>query len=216
MQLSITLILVIITALVSFGGFSNGKMIDDLIFYPPAITARGQWYRFVTSGFIHADAGHLIFNMLALYLFGDNVEKAFSELLGSSGRYVYLLMYLSALVVSLLPTYFKHKDSYHYRGLGASGAVSAVLFAGLLLAPETGVYVFFIPIPIPGFVFAPLYLIISAFLDKRGGGNVNHSAHIWGAVYGLAFTVLVGQIADYPVIQAAIERIKGYLRAKGL
>jgi membrane associated rhomboid family serine protease len=153
--------------------------------------------------------------MLALYLFGKVVEDAFVELFGSAGRWVYLFMYVSALLISLLPTYFKHKESYHYKSLGASGAVSAVIFAGLMLAPETEVYIFFIPIPIPGFIFAPLYLIISAVLDKKGQGNINHSAHIWGSVYGLLFVIVAGRLVEYNAITEAIERIQNYMRVKG-
>ncbi|HUC81341.1 MAG TPA: rhomboid family intramembrane serine protease [Flavisolibacter sp.] len=215
MQLTITLILVIITSLISISAFSNHKMMDDLIFYPPAVTRRKQFYRFFSCGLIHADWGHLIFNMLALYLFGKAVEESFVEMFDKTGRYIYLFMYVSALIVSLLPTYFKNKDNYQYRSLGASGAVSAVIFAGLMLAPETEVFIFFIPIPIPGFIFAPLYLIISAFLDKRGRDNINHSAHIWGAIYGLVFVIFAGRIIDYNVVELAIERIKWYMRVKG-
>lgn len=215
MELSITLILVIITAIVSISGFSNPKVIDDLIFYPPAVSQRNQYHRFFSCGLIHADWGHLIFNMLALYLFGKGVEDGFVDLMGPSGRYVYLLMYVSALLISLLPTYFKNRDNYSYRSLGASGAVSAVIFAGLMLAPETEVFIFFIPIPIPGFIFAPLYLLISAIMDRKGGSNINHSAHIWGAIYGLAFVIVLGRLIDYNVVAAGIERIKAYMRFKG-
>ena len=215
MQLTITLILVIITSLVSIGAFSNHKMVDDLIFYPPAVSKRNQFYRFFTCGLIHADWAHLIFNMLALYLFGKEVEEAFVALFEKPGRYIYLLMYVSALIISLLPTYFKNRNNYQYRSLGASGAVSAVIFAGLMLAPETEVYIFFIPIPIPGFIFAPLYLIISALLERKGGDNINHSAHIWGAIYGLVFVIVASRLVDYNAIEAAIERIKWYMRAKG-
>ena len=215
MTFSITLILVIITALVSLGGFSNQKVIDDLIFDPPAVTHRNQYYRFFTCGLIHADIGHLLFNMLALYLFGKDVEDAFTALVGPTGRYLYLLMYVSALLVSLLPTYFRNRENYHYRSLGASGAVSAVIFAGLMLAPETEVYIFFIPIPIPGFIFAPLYLLLSALMDKRGGTNINHSAHIWGALYGLAFVIVMGKLIDFNVVAIGLERIKAYLQVKG-
>jgi membrane associated rhomboid family serine protease len=124
-------------------------------------------------------------------------------------------MYVSALLVSLLPTYFKNLNNYQYRSLGASGAVSAVIFAGLMLAPETEVFIFFIPIPIPGFIFAPLYLIISALLDKKGNSNINHSAHIWGAIYGLLFVIVAGFLVNYNAIEAGLERIKWYMRTKG-
>jgi membrane associated rhomboid family serine protease len=215
MQLTITLILVIITSLVSVSAFSNQKITEDLIFYPPAVSKRNQFYRFFTCGLLHADWSHLIFNMLALYLFGKEVEEAFVGLFGKSGRYIYLFMYVSALLISLLPTYFKNKENYQYRSLGASGAVSAVIFAGLMLAPETEVYLFFIPIPIPGFIFAPLYLIVSALLDKRGRDNINHSAHIWGALYGLLFVIVSGRVIDYNVVEIAIDRIRWYMRLKG-
>lgn len=216
MELSITLIIVIITTLVSIGAFNNQKIMEDLIFYPPAVSQRNQWYRFFTCGLIHADWAHLIFNMLALYLFGRTVEVQFAEIFQEKGKLFYLLMYVAALAISILPTYFKNKDNYHYRSLGASGAVSAVIFAGLLIAPYTEVFIFFIPIPIPGFVFAPLYLLISALMDKKGNTNINHSAHIWGALFGLAFVIILGKlVADFDAISYCIEGIKLYMRAKG-
>ena len=215
MQLSITLIIVIITTLISIGGFSNQKIIDDLIFYPPAVTRQNQWYRFFTCGLIHADWGHLFFNMLSLYLFGRFVEDAFGGLFGMYGKWVYLLLYVSALLVSLLPTFAKNKDNYYYRSLGASGAVTAVIFAGLMLTPTLGIYLFFIPIPIPGFIFAPLYLLISALLDRKGNSNINHSAHIWGSIYGLAFVIIACRFVDYPVIKNMMQEIKYYMQSKG-
>src|SRR5215217_7602204 len=122
MQFTITNIIIIITCLVSFGGFSNRKIIDDLIFYPPAVTQNKQWYRFFTCGLIHADAGHLIFNMLSLYLFGRFVEEKFTEIFGTMGKWIYLIMYITALLVSLLPTFYKNRNNYNYQSLGASGA----------------------------------------------------------------------------------------------
>ena len=214
MQLSITLVIIIITVLVSLGGFSNQKLIDDLIFYPPAVSKQRQWYRFFSCGLIHADFSHLLFNMLSLYFFGPAVERAFSYFYMEGGRWIYLLLYTSALLVSLLPTYYKNIENYHYRSLGASGAVSAIIFAGLLLSPGSEVYIFFIPIPIPGFIFAPLYLILSAWMDRKGTGNINHSAHIWGAVYGLAFTLLVGYLSGVNVIQSVIDEIRMYIEVK--
>ncbi len=210
MQLSITLGIIIITVLVSIGGFNNRKIINDLIFYGPAVSRQNQWYRFFSCGLIHADWAHLIFNMISLYFLGPYVEANFEALFGSIGKWLYLLMYVSALAISVLPTYFKHKDNYNYSSLGASGAVSAVIFAGLMLVPTLELFIFFIPIPIPGFIFGPLYLLISAYMDRKGGDNINHSAHIWGALYGLAFVIVGSYAVGYPVIQSAIEQIGGY------
>lgn len=212
MHFSITTGIIIITVLVSLGGFSNRKIIDDLIFYPPAVTKQNQWYRFFTCGFIHADYVHLIFNMLSLYFFGDVVENGFTTLFGPMGKWIYLAMYVTALVVSLLPTYLKNRNNYQYRSLGASGAVSAVIFAGLLLQPAGTIYFYFFPMP--SYVFAPLYLLFTAYMDRRGGGNINHSAHLWGSLYGLAFVIIACQLIGYPILQSAIEQVRDSFSAK--
>lgn len=187
--MSITIIIIIITGIISFMAFNNQDLMDKLIFYPPDITRRKQWYRFFSNGLIHADIGHLLFNMLSLYFFGDYVNDGFSQIFGSAGTLLYLVMYISALAICLIPTYMKNKDNYYYRSLGASGAVSAVVFAGILLYPDAKLSLLFLPIPIPGFIFGPLYLIITAYLNKRGAGNINHSAHLWGSLYGVAFVI---------------------------
>ncbi len=190
MQLSFSIILVIITALVSITAFSRPQMMDDLLFYGPAVSQRKQYYRLVTHGFIHADYAHLVFNMLALWSFGEGLETVMSIdcVFGGFGRIVFLVLYFTGLVVASLPDAVKHKDSYHFRSLGASGAVSAVVFSMILFFPQTPINFFFIPIDIPGWLFGLAYLGISAYLDRRGGGRVNHSAHFWGAAYGIAFT----------------------------
>jgi membrane associated rhomboid family serine protease len=212
MELSITLIIVIITSIVSIGAFNNHKTMDDLIFYGPAISQRKQWYRLLTHGLIHADPAHLIFNMIALYSFGTGLERAFSSscLFGNLGKVMFLVLYVAALAAASIPDLIKHKDSYHFRSLGASGAVSAVIFASIVILPTIGVGIIFLPIHIPGYIFAVLYLIISAYLDKRGRGNINHGAHLWGAVFGLLFTITfiyaMGQLD-------IIENFKQQLRA---
>lgn len=211
MNLDITTIIIIITVLVSIGGFSNQKIIEDLIFYPPAVSKHNQWYRFFSCGLIHADAGHLIFNMLSLYLFGRYVEDGFSEIFDQNGKWLYLAMYVSSLLICLIPTYLKHKDNYYYRSLGASGAVSAVVFAGLMLAPTVKVGFFLIPPIIPGFIFGPLYLLITAWLDKRGSDNINHSAHLWGALYGVLFIIVAGRVAGFDAVNYFINSVKNYL-----
>lgn len=213
MSLSITLIIIIITALVSISGFNNQKLVDDLIFYPPAITRHRQWYRFFTCGFIHADIPHLLFNMLSLYLFGELLEKEFMLIFGQWGKAYYLLMYVLALFVCLLPTFARHKDDYYYRSLGASGAVSAVVFATILINPLIRMGFFFIPPIIPGYIFGALYLILSSYLERRGADNINHSAHIWGALFGIAYVVALAYIlqTDYKPLDAFFQQVRGHL-----
>ena len=212
MQLSITLIIIIVTSLVSLGGFSSHKVLDDLIFYPPAVSQKKQWWRFVTCGLIHADVGHLVLNMYALYIFGGSVEKEFIGIFGQYGNFVYLLMYISALVVCLLPTYRKHRNDYNYRSLGASGAVSAVVFCFILLFPLQKLGLIFFPVMIPGFIFGTLYLIVSSILEKRSRDNINHSAHIWGALYGIVFLIAASSFfSNYPVLQNFVEDVRGWL-----
>ncbi len=206
MEISITIIIIAITSIVSFIAFSNHNLLERFIFYPPAIK-RGQVYRFFSCGLIHADWGHLLFNMIALYMFGEIVEREFMDIFGPYGRLVYLLMYVLALAVSVIPTYFNNKDNYHYRSLGASGAVSAVIFAGIMFHPLVGIGLFFIPVFIAGFLFGAIYLVVSGWLDKRGGGNINHSAHIFGALFGIGFTIIACQLGDYPVLADFIEQV---------
>lgn len=184
---------------------------NDLIFYPPAVANNNQYYRFITCGFIHADFAHLIFNMLSLYLFGQFVEHAFVFIFGNAGKILYLLLYILALAACLLPTYFKNRTNYYYRSLGASGAVSAVIFAGIMLEPNNKIGLLFFPVMIPGFVFGPLYLLISALLDKKGGSNINHSAHIWGALFGVAFLIIAGYVSgDYNAVQEFVAKVQYY------
>ncbi len=130
----ITLTIIIVTCVITLAGFRNGKVVDELIFWPPAISKKHQYYRFITCGLIHADYMHLIFNMLTLYFFGTFMEAHYQGELGLQ-KWYYLALYIGALIVSNIPTYLKHRNDYNYRSLGASGAVSAVLFAFILLYP---------------------------------------------------------------------------------
>jgi membrane associated rhomboid family serine protease len=213
-MITLTISIILLTSLISFTAFSNQKVLDDLIFYPPAITNRNQWYRFITSGFIHADIMHLVFNMYSFYLFGDLVEKSFSQIFGDSGKALYIILYVVSLIVCLLPTYFNNLNNYHYRSLGASGAVSAVIFAGIFLYPTMGMGIFPIPFHIPGFVFGPLYLILSAYLAKKGHGNINHSAHIWGAIFGIVFVIITTSfMTKFNALENFFNAIKMYLGA---
>jgi membrane associated rhomboid family serine protease len=188
MTLSITLVLIVVTGLVSWAAFNNPKLLERLILWPPAIDRRKQYDRLITHGFIHADFGHLLFNMITLYFFGSQIERLFLPYIGWIG---FTLFYLSAIVVAILPTYLRHRHDAQYRSLGASGAVSAVLFAFILVDPWSKIYIFLIPIGIPAVLFGALYIGYSIWMDKRGSDNVNHSAHLWGAGYGVLFTLVM-------------------------
>lgn len=210
-MLSLTAIICILTALLSFSAFSNQKMVNDLIFWPTEIDRRKQLYRFITYGFIHGDFMHLLFNMIALYSFGENIENAFTDpiLFGKSGKLVYLGFYFSALIVSVIPDYIHHRHHYHYRSLGASGAVSAIVFSSILFNPMARIGFIFLPINIPGIIFGILYLIISSVLAKKGQDNIGHKAHITGSFYGLIFTYLVTKLfTDYDIIDVFVRRIQ--------
>ncbi|HNJ58581.1 MAG TPA: rhomboid family intramembrane serine protease, partial [Chitinophagaceae bacterium] len=143
--MSFTLIIIIVTAIISFSAFKNEKIVNDLIFYPPSITNQNQWYRFITCGFIHADVVHLAFNMLSLYMFGEAVENNFKYIFGTRGNVLYVVLYFSTLVICLLPTYLKQKQNSYYRSLGASGAVSAIVFVGIFLFPTAKIGIFILP-----------------------------------------------------------------------
>ena len=188
MQFSLTIVIVAVTVLVSWRAFNDRALMERMILWPPAVERRRQYDRLLGYGFVHADWMHLLFNMITLWSFGTAVESVFSEMITPLG---FVLFYLSAIVVSILPTYITHRKDPNYRSLGASGGVSAVLFAFILFDPWSKLIIFPIPVPIPAFLFALLYVGYSIWMDRRGRDNVNHSAHLWGAAYGVLFTVLL-------------------------
>ncbi len=177
-----TILIIAITCIISFLAFKNEKLISGLILWPPAISRDKQYYRLLTYGFIHADGQHLLFNMVTLFFFGRLIEQFVTGYIGTLG---FVAFYLSAIVVSILPTYLKNIGNPAYRSLGASGAVSAVLFGFVLLQPWATILIFFIPCP--AIVYAVLYVAYSIYMDRQNSDNVNHSAHLWGAAYGVLF-----------------------------
>lgn len=212
MEISVTLVITILTALVSLLGFNSRKLIDDLIFHGPSISQRNQYYRFITCGFIHADIMHLAFNMLAFYSFAGILEKhlfASPDIFGDDAKYYFIMLYLGGLIASGLPDYFKHKDDHLFRSLGASGAVSGIIFACIILYPALPISFFFLP-GIPGWIFGILYLLISAYLNRQGGGHINHGAHFWGAIFGAVFTIIfVSLRGNINIWQNFISNIQG-------
>ena len=187
----LTILLIAVTVIISIKGFSDAMFRAKAMFYPYDIKERNEWYRFLTSGFLHADWLHLIVNMYVLYLFGRQLEDAYIQLLDSWGRLVYLLMYLTAIPIANISTYIKHKDYSGYAALGASGAVSAVVFANILIWPDMSLMLLFLPIPMPAIVLGLLYLLYSYIMSRRGGDNINHEAHFYGAIYGFLFTLVL-------------------------
>ncbi len=182
--------LVGITVLLSILAFYNSDVMARLIFNPYMVTERKQWYRFISSGFIHADWIHLAVNMLVLWSFGNVVERYFVSIFEEKGLFYYLLLYLGGLLISITPSYKRNMHNAGYNALGASGAVAAVLFAAILFRPLDKIYLYGI-IGIPGILVGVSYLAYSYYMDKKGGGNINHDAHLWGAVFGLLFTILL-------------------------
>ncbi|UNK57454.1 rhomboid family intramembrane serine protease [Pseudoxanthomonas daejeonensis] len=183
MSSPVTLVLIAITALVSWLAFKDRRVVDRLILWPPAVSKRHEYWRLVSYGFLHADLPHLLFNMVTLFFFGRMIEQVMLKITGSP--LTYPLFYLAALVVSILPSYLKNQKNPSYFSLGASGAVSAVLFAFILLSPWSLIFVFFIPAP--AILYAVFYVGYSIWMDRKGGDRINHSAHLAGAAFGVIF-----------------------------
>lgn len=181
-----TTVIIIITVLISVAAWQSKPLLQRLIFYPPLVQ-RGQYDRLLTHGFIHADGMHLLFNMFTLYFFGRVIEQFYIAKFGNLG---FVGFYVLAIIAAILPTYARNKNNPHYSSLGASGAVSAVLFAYILFSPWNTLYLFAV-LPIPAIVFAVAYVAYSIWADRRGGGHINHSAHLFGAVFGVVATVIV-------------------------
>jgi membrane associated rhomboid family serine protease len=187
--MSVTLIIIVVTALVSLLAFNNHEMFRRLAFNAYDIKHFKNSYRFLSYALIHADWVHLLVNMMVLYSFGRIVEQYYEILFGLKGILYFILLYVGGTALSTLPSYGKHKDDYTYTAVGASGAVSAVVFASILFDPLSKIYIFLIPIGIPAIVFGVLYLVYSAYMGKKNIDNVGHDAHFWGAVFGFVFTI---------------------------
>lgn len=203
--MSVTLIIIVVTVIVSVAAWNNYSLMDRWIMNPYQIAKQGQYYRLITSGFLHADWGHLFFNMLSLYFFGGFIEQVFGMLFGNSGPIYMIGFYLVAILVSDIPSFLKHRTDSGYNSLGASGGVAAIVFAGILFRPLTEICLYF-ALCIPGFIFGALYLAYSYYESRRGLGRVNHDAHFYGALFGVLFMI----IAYPPALPSFFEQIASW------
>ena len=208
MGITITLIIVVMTSIISYQAFSNHLMKQKLIFHPVSIKERGEIYRFLTHGFLHGDFNHLIINMYVLYIFGEQIELIFlrPDFFGPvNGRIIFLILYFGAIIISSIPQYFRHKENNYYMALGASGGTSAIVFAYIIFDP----WGWFIIPPLPGILMAVAFLLYSSYMDKRGGDNIGHNAHFWGAVFGFIFTMLMFYIFVPDMIDLFFHKLLG-------
>jgi len=190
----ITIIIVVITAIVSFIAFQNPVLMSRYDFSPYRIIERKEYFRFISHAFLHADWMHLFINMIVLFSFGVYVEREFKFLENAgqihSGMFSFLFLYFSAIIISSITTFIKKRKDPYYIAVGASGAVSAVLFTSIFFSPLEKILLYGI-LPMPGIVFGVLYLAYSTYMGKKDKDHINHDAHLWGAIYGLVFPLFL-------------------------
>jgi membrane associated rhomboid family serine protease len=210
LSLTITNIIIIVTVIVSLAGFANQQVSDRLKFNAYMIFHSREAWRFLTSAFVHVDFLHLVMNMYVLYMFGNSVEYFFLNHFSSPGKGIlfYLILYLLGAVVSGLYSFEKHKHDLWYNAVGASGAVSAVVFASIAIAPMKEMGIIFVPgVWIPGFILGFLYLLYSWYMGRRKLDNIGHDAHFFGALFGFVYIFLL----DRTLFTNFIESIRYYL-----
>jgi len=187
----LTYLIIFITVAISAFAMSNEEMFSKLRFNAYDVKHSNQWYRFFTYGFLHAGYVHLFINMLVLYSFGLIVETMFKEYFPGKAGFYYIMLYIGGLILSIIPSFGKHKNDVFYNAVGASGAVSAVVFSSIILYPTGSIFLFFIPVPIPAPVFGILYVAYEYYMAKRSRDNIGHDAHLWGAIFGVIYTIAI-------------------------
>jgi len=186
----ITYILIGVTVLVSYLAFQNNELMEKLQFNAAKVIHQKQYYRLISHAFIHANWTHLFVNMFVLYFFGRGIEQYFGYYFGNRETAYFLMLYFGGILASNIWSLIKHQNDYYYNAVGASGAVSALLFAFIFFNPWEPLLLFAI-IPIPGILFALGYLLYSYQMGKKGHDNVAHDAHLLGAIFGFIFPILL-------------------------
>jgi len=204
--MSITIILIILTVAASIYSWNRQDIYQKWMMNPYAVVHKKQYYRLITSGFIHNGYVHLGFNMITLYFFGDVIEQIFQYYYGGSGTFYYLLLYFMGMVIADLPTLYKNRNNPNYNSLGASGAVSAVVFSSILFNPTAKICLFLPLLCLPGFIFGILFLAYSYFQGKRMADNINHDAHLYGALFGVIFSIII----EPGVIMSFFDQVLNY------
>jgi membrane associated rhomboid family serine protease len=189
--MEITYGIILLTVVVSIYCFNNETLFNRLKFNAFDVKHSNQWYRFFSYGFLHAGWVHLLINMVVLYSFGYLVERMFKGYFHEKYILYYILLYIGGLLLSIIPAFGKYKNDVFYNAVGASGAVSAVIFSSILLVPTAPISFFFLPFEIPAWIFGFLYIIYEFYMSRRAKDNIGHDAHFWGAVYGVVFTILL-------------------------
>ncbi len=205
----LTIIIIIVTSAVSLWALSDRAIFAKLQFNPYQVFHRKEYYRLLTHGFVHVDWWHLFVNMFVLYFFGRAAETYLAQMeiagLVRFPKLLYIILYLTSIVFATSITLFKHKDNHFYNSVGASGAVAAVMFFSIFFDPWQKLYLY-AAIPIPGIVFAVLYIIYSQYMGRKQSDNINHDAHILGAVFGFIFPLFI----DLGLIKFFIESLKNF------
>lgn len=188
-----TILIIIITVIISLICFRSERLLSALAMSPYEVR-RGQWYRVITHMFVHGSMIHLAVNMLVLYSFGSHVESLFARMQSSAelanADLTFLLLYFLGGVVATLPDLFTKNKDTKFLSIGASGAVSAVVFTSIFFSPWSMLYLFGV-VPIPGIVFGLAYLGYSYYMGRKGGTGINHNAHLWGALFGFIFPLFI-------------------------
>ena len=189
--MSVNLLLIILTCLISIQAFNKHAFISELSHYPLRESRDRQYYRMFTAAFVHADFFHLFVNMFVLYGFGEYLESQFTIFYGSIlGPFFYLLFYIVIAGLANIPTFIKHRENYHYRSIGASGATSGIVFAYILFEPTSMLGLYAI-IPVPAIIFGILYLFYSSYASRKGADNIDHDAHFYGAMTGFLLMLIL-------------------------